>query len=130
MAGARLVEEVIARGGQKRFDIAVFGAEPYGNYNRILLSNVLAGSHDPTDIFINPLPWYPQNGVMLYSAAPVTRIDPQSKMVYAANGVAEAYDHLVIATGSVPFIPALENLSDEQGKLKDGVFVFRTLDDC
>ena len=57
MAGARFVEETLARGGADRFDITMFGDEPCGNYNRILLSNVLAGSHDPDDIFINPLPW-------------------------------------------------------------------------
>ena len=57
MAEARFVEETLARGRADRFDITMFGDEPCGNYNRILLSNVLAGSHDPDDIFINPLPW-------------------------------------------------------------------------
>ena len=55
MAGARFVEELLARGGGDRFEIAMFGDEPYGNYNRILLSGVLAGTHEPEDIFINPL---------------------------------------------------------------------------
>ena len=57
MAGARAVEEVLARGGE-RFDIVMFGAEPYGNYNRILLSSILSGAQDPSDIFIHPLEWY------------------------------------------------------------------------
>ena len=57
MAGARLVEDLVARGGRDRFTISIFGDEPYGNYNRILLSGVLAGTHDPKDIFINPLAW-------------------------------------------------------------------------
>ena len=57
MAGARLVEEILARGGGHRYDVVVFGEEPVGNYNRILLSSVLAGTHDPKDIYLNPLPW-------------------------------------------------------------------------
>ena len=71
MAGARLVEDLIARGGGDRFDIIVFGDEPHGNYNRILLSGVLAGTHDPQDIFINPLEWYEENGVTLHAGVRV-----------------------------------------------------------
>jgi nitrite reductase (NADH) large subunit len=63
MAGARAVEEVLARGGSSMFDIVMFGGEPYGNYNRILLSNVLNGSQSPNDIMINPLDWYQENGI-------------------------------------------------------------------
>lgn len=55
MAGARLVEDLLAQGGGERYEIVVFGEEPYGNYNRILLSGVVAGTHDPQDIFLNPL---------------------------------------------------------------------------
>ena len=58
MAGARVVEEVLKR-APDRFDIVTFGAEPYGNYNRILLSNVLNGSQAATEIFMNPLAWGP-----------------------------------------------------------------------
>ena len=58
MAGARTIEEILARGGREQFDITVFGDEPYGNYNRILLSNVLNGSQDPSEIFLNGLEWY------------------------------------------------------------------------
>src|SRR5213078_3441411 len=82
MAGARLVEEVLARGGKERYEIVVFGEEPYGNYNRILLSSVLAGSHDPQDIFINPLAWYAENGVTLRAGVPAARIDRAAKLVY------------------------------------------------
>ncbi|MGH9762104.1 MAG: hypothetical protein ACREAC_14860, partial [Blastocatellia bacterium] len=55
MAGARFVEEVLARGGDRLYEIVMFGDEPYGNYNRILLSGVVSGTHEPSDIFINPL---------------------------------------------------------------------------
>ena len=58
MAGARFVEEMVSLGGQEFYDITVIGEETWGNYNRILLSGVLSGSHHPDDIFINPLGWY------------------------------------------------------------------------
>ncbi|HEY8460268.1 MAG TPA: nitrite reductase large subunit NirB, partial [Blastocatellia bacterium] len=137
MAGARLAEDVLARGGRELFDIVMFGDEPYGNYNRILLSGVLGGSHDPKDIFINPLAWYEANGVKLRAGARVTAIDRAAKRVIDENGAIESYDHLVIATGSSPFIPPLEGLyaaggeaQSGQSAFKQGVFVFRTLDDC
>jgi nitrite reductase (NADH) large subunit len=60
MAGARVVEEILRR-APDQFDISMFGAEPYGNYNRILLSNVLNGSQKATEIFMNPLAWYDEN---------------------------------------------------------------------
>ena len=75
MAGARLVEEVVARGGSQIFDISVFGDEPHGNYNRILLSGVLAGTHRMDDIVINPLSWYAANGVRLHTGNRVERLD-------------------------------------------------------
>ncbi len=131
MAGARFCEELIARQGLERFEIVIFGEEPYGNYNRILLSNVLAGSHDPQDIFLNPLPWYQQNGVHLHAGNRVQRIDCSAKLVYGENGLVEPYDKLVIATGSSPYVPALENIASEDGlPFKQGIFAFRTLDDC
>ena len=130
MAGARLVEDVLARGGRERFEIAMFGDEPYGNYNRILLSSVLARSHDPKDIFINPLSWYEENEIRLHAGVRVASIDRDARTVTGASGVVEPYDHLVIATGSVPFVPPVAGLEGAAGGYKPGVFVFRTLDDC
>ncbi|HKX26185.1 MAG TPA: nitrite reductase large subunit NirB [Blastocatellia bacterium] len=131
MAGARLVEDVLARGGADSFEIVMFGDEPYGNYNRILLSGVLSGTHDRGDIFINPLAWYEEHRIKLHAGIRVSSIDRERRVVYGADGVAESYDHLIIATGSSPFIPPMENLKSEHGPgFKDGVFVFRTLDDC
>src|SRR6266700_3478073 len=103
MAGGRFVEELIARNGGEHFDIVVFGDEPYGNYNRILLSSVLAGSHDPTDIFLNPLAWYEENGITLHAGSPVNEIDRVNQVVRTASGISECYDLLVLATGSSPF---------------------------
>lgn len=130
MAGARLVEEVLARQGQELFEIIVFGDEPYGNYNRILLSGVLAGTHDPKDIFLNPLAWYEENGITLHAGQRVNAIDRAAKLVRTADGLTERYDTLVIATGSSPFVPPMENFAGEHGTPKDGIFVFRTIDDC
>lgn len=131
MAGARFVEDLIRRGGKDRFDLIVFGEEPCGNYNRILLSSVLSRNHKPDDIFINPLSWYQANDILLHAGSRVETIDLEAKRVATTHGLSEPFDKLVIATGSSPVIPPLVNVRDEQhGRLKDGVFVFRTLDDC
>ncbi|MGH9840947.1 MAG: nitrite reductase large subunit NirB [Blastocatellia bacterium] len=131
MAGARFVEDLLARGGAAQFEIVMFGDEPYGNYNRILLSGVLSGTHQARDIFINPLAWYDENNITLHAGVRVERIDRAAKQVIGAGGVAEAYDKLVIGTGSSAFVPPMEGLkSEERNGYKDGVFVFRTLDDC
>ena len=131
MAGARLVEELVGRGGGP-YEIVVFGEEPCGNYNRILLSGILARSYDPKDIFINPLPWYAANGVRLHAGVRVKRVDVVARQVTGAGGVVEAYDTLVMATGSTPFIPPIEGcfVRPDTRELKRGAFVFRTLDDC
>jgi nitrite reductase (NADH) large subunit len=129
MAGARFVEDLVARNGRDRFDIVVFGDEPYGNYNRILLSNVVAGSSEPQGIFLNAFEWYDRNGISLRSGIRVHKVDRANKVVSAAGGVDEPYDHLVFATGSKPFVPPIEGLTSETGRFKNGVFLFRTLDD-
>ena len=109
MAGARTVEEILARGGHcaalAQFEITMFGDEPYGNYNRILLSNVLNGSQDPSDIFLNPLSWYEENHITLRAPVRVTAIDRAAKMVTGDDGQSVPYDKLLIATGSRPFVP-------------------------
>ncbi len=131
MAGARLVEDVMARGGGDRFEVTVFGDEPHGNYNRILLSGVLAGSHHPADIVINSLDWYARRGVMLHAGVRADDIDLRSRNVQSRNGLVEPYDALVIATGSRGLVPRMDGLLDETtGAFKAGAFVFRTLDDC
>ena len=106
MAGARAVEEVILRDGE-RFDIVMFGAEPYGNYNRILLSSLLSGAQEASEIFIHPLEWYERNAIKLHAGATVSEIDRSAKVVVSANGIREPYDKLLIATGSRAFIPPM-----------------------
>jgi nitrite reductase (NADH) large subunit len=124
MAGAKLVEEILHR-DPDRFQIRMFGAEPNGTYNRILLSTVLAGKSDPGKLWTNPRDWYEARGVHLHNGVKADTIDCANRIVTGAGGkVVEPYDHLVFATGSRPFVPPLDN-----AKLK-GVHVFRTLDDC
>src|SRR6185436_8013579 len=130
MAGARAVEEILARGGADQFEIVMFGEEPYGNYNRILLSDVLNGSHDESEIFLNPLAWYDQNGVRLHAGVRAVEILRSARHVVGDNGVTEPYDILIIATGSLPFIPPIKNATLADGSLRPGVFAFRSLDDC
>jgi nitrite reductase (NADH) large subunit len=130
MAGARTVEEILQRGGDRLFEVTMFGDEPYGNYNRILLSGVLAGVEDAADIFLNPLAWYRDNGITLHAGVRVTEIDRWAKKVFADDGTAVPYDKLIIATGSRPFFPPFEGLRSPDGSTKGGVFGFRTIDDC
>src|SRR3990167_9170439 len=80
MAGARAVEEILKR-DPEAFEITIFGAEPYGNYNRILLSNVLNGTQQADEIFINPLSWYKKNGITLHAGVKVFRIDRKQCLV-------------------------------------------------
>ena len=130
MAGARAVEEILARGGRDLFDITMFGDEPYGNYNRILLSNVVNGSQDPTEIFLNSLPWYQENGITLHAGERVVKVDRHSKVVFGQRGTEARYDKLILAMGSRAFIPPMEGLRTAAGELRPGVYGFRTLDDC
>jgi nitrite reductase (NADH) large subunit len=129
MAGARAVEEIIDRGGSDLFAITMFGDEPHGNYNRISLSNVLAGSEDRTGIFLNPLDWYEHNGIALHAGVRVTKVDRYAKTVSADDGTTHGYDKLIIATGSRPFFPPINGMRDP-GRPLTGVFGFRTIADC
>src|SRR3954464_5237720 len=99
MAGMRTVEELLAR-SPDRYDITVIGAEPHPNYNRILLSSVLAGDKSVVDIVINPREWYDARNIRLIAGNPATAIHPATKLVTLASGEAVGYDRLLLATGS------------------------------
>ena len=103
MAGIRAVEELLKL-APDLYDITVFGAEPHPNYNRILLSPVLAGEMTINDIILNPLGWYADNGIRLHVGKTVTKIDRTARKVVAADGTEEEYDRLLLATGSTPFM--------------------------
>ena len=94
----------------------MFGDEPYGNYNRILLSNVLNGSQDAEEIFLNPLAWYAENDITLHAGARVDRDRPRgARCVSRQTARSERYDKLMIATGSRPFMPPMEGLTLADG---------------
>jgi nitrite reductase (NADH) large subunit len=103
MAGMRTVEE-LQKLAPDMYDITVFGAEPHGNYNRILLSPVLAGEKSMDDIMLNTREWYVQHGITLHAGDPVEHIDRRKRVVRARSGLEVRYDRLLIATGSKPFI--------------------------
>ncbi|RFU19604.1 FAD-dependent oxidoreductase [Geodermatophilus marinus] len=129
MAGARLVEEVLERSGGEQFRITVLGDEPHGNYNRIMLSPVLAGEEGEDDIVLNSHDWYADNGVTLRAGVRAERIDTAAKLVHGSDGSKTPYDHLVLATGSYSFIPPMTGVRREDGELLPGVYGFRTIDE-
>jgi NAD(P)H-nitrite reductase len=97
----------------------MFGDEPYGNYNRIMLSGVLAGD-DADEIFLNPLEWYLENDVTLYAGIRVVRIDRFARRVFADDGTILPYDKLVIATGSRTFFPPMDGMWVDDRTLTPG----------
>jgi nitrite reductase (NADH) large subunit len=109
MAGMRAVEELLSR-APDRFDITVIGAEPHPNYNRILLSSVLAGDKTLDEIVINSPSWYAEHGIRLIAESRATAIDRVARQVALADGTAVAYDKLLLATGSKPVAPPIPGL--------------------
>ena len=103
MAGIRTIEELL-KIAPDHYEITIFGAEPHPNYNRILLSPVLAGEMQIEDIILNPLDWYAENGITLHTGKQVVKIDRAARKVIADDGSEQAYDRLLIATGSTPFM--------------------------
>jgi nitrite reductase (NADH) large subunit len=103
MAGVRALEELLKL-APEAYDITVFGAEPYGNYNRILLSPVLAGEKRIDEIMLNDEAWYAANGITLHKGKTVVEIDRAARRVVAYDGTVALYDRLLLATGSVPIV--------------------------
>ncbi len=122
MAGMRTIEELL-KIAPDMYDITVFGDEPYGNYNRILLSPVLAGEKTIDDIMLNTLDWYEENNIKLHAGKKVTELNRITRTVTAEDGTVEEYDRLLIATGSTPFIIPIP------GHDKEGVISFRDIKD-
>ncbi|AKR58228.1 Nitrite reductase [NAD(P)H] large subunit [Devosia sp. H5989] len=120
MASGRMLDHLFETAHD--FEVTLFGAEPRGNYNRIMLSPVLAGEKRYEDIVTHDAAWYAANGVDCRFGHAVTKIDRHARTVFA-NGVETPYDKLVIATGSAPFILPVA------GRDLPGVHAFRDLDD-
>ena len=122
MAGMRTVEELLKL-APELYDITVFGAEPHPNYNRILLSPVLAGEQTVQDIVLNDFAWYADNHIRLHTGKKIVKIDRKAREVIADDGTRESYDRLLLATGSNPFILPLP------GKDLEGVLSYRDIHD-
>lgn len=121
MAGVACVEQILKHA--PKFDITIFGDETHVNYNRILLSAVLAGEKTQDDIILNRVEWYQDHGIRLHLGVRITDVDSRAKIVTGDDGQTTPFDKLLLATGSIPFIPPME------GAGKKGVFTFRNLDD-
>lgn len=121
MAGVSAVEAILKT--HHGAVITIFGDEPHPNYNRILLSDVLAGKTTFEKIVLNPKEWYAQNGLDLKLSAPICKIDATLKFVTDLNGQVTPYDFLILAMGGLPYLPPILGLD------KKGVLVFRTLDE-
>ncbi|MGL4808834.1 MAG: NAD(P)/FAD-dependent oxidoreductase, partial [Giesbergeria sp.] len=126
MAGVRTLEELL-KIAPDLYDITVFGAEPHPNYNRILLSPVLAGEQTLEQIVLNDWSWYEDNHITLHAGYTVTQVDRTRRMVHATNAAGEtvsvAYDRLIMATGSNPFMLPIP------GKDLQGVLAYRDIAD-
>lgn len=122
MAGMRTVEELL-KSAPDLYDITVFGAEPHGNYNRIMLSPVLAGEKTIDEIMINTPEWYEANNIRLHAGDPVVDVNRKTRTVISENGIQESYDRLLLATGSNPFIIPVP------GHDLEGVISFRDIHD-
>ena len=123
MAGVRTIEEILKL-SPEQFEITIFGQEPYPNYNRIKLSNILQGDTNFDEIIINPLDWYKENQIQLFTGETVVKIDVEAKRVISDQGRTVEYDELIIATGSNSFILPIP------GAEKNGVTGFRDIKDC
>jgi nitrite reductase (NADH) large subunit len=122
MAGVRTLEELL-KIAPDLYDITVFGAEPHPNYNRILLSPVLAGEQTLDEIVLNPLSWYEEHGIRLHMGKKVVDVDRRRRVVSTADGIEAEYDRLLLATGSNPFILPVP------GKDLEGVIAYRDIAD-
>lgn len=122
MAGMRVIDELLET-APDLYEIEVFGAEPHGNYNRILLSPLLSGEKKLGDIMLHAPGWYAERGIVFHGGDPVTAIDRRKRVVRSASGRETVYDRLLLATGSRPVVLPLPGVD-----LK-GVCTFRDLDD-
>lgn len=123
MAGVSFVEQLLKL-NPHRYEVTIIGAEPHPNYNRIMLSSVLAGDASMQDIILNDWDWYRDNDITLHYGQTANRIDATKRLVTTDKGIEVEYDELVLATGSLPFMLPLP------GADKEGVIAFRDIKDC
>ncbi|MGK7910565.1 MAG: nitrite reductase large subunit NirB [Synechococcus sp.] len=122
MVGHRFLELMVEKGGCDRWNLITFCEEPRVAYDRVHLSEYFVDKSSADLALVKP-GFHQENGIQIYVGDRVTEIDRQRQLVRSANGVEIAYDHLVLATGSYPFVPPI------QGNDVTGTFVYRTIDD-
>lgn len=125
MAGQAALDELVRKKKKNngKFDTVVFGGEASPCYNRIMLSDVLSGKRSLSQLYMKKNDWYEENDIRLFTGSMVKKIDTEKNRVFTENGFSSAYDKLLIATGSYPFIPPIK------GTEKKGVYAYRTIDD-
>jgi len=121
MAGIACLEQIFKL--PHSFDVTIFSEEPHVNYNRILLSSVMAGEKKLDEIYLNPLSWYEEHQIDLKLGVKAEKIEMDQKVIYGSDGSLTSFDKLLFATGSNPFIPPIKGVD------KEGVYVFRNISD-
>ncbi|QXX87116.1 nitrite reductase small subunit NirD [Acinetobacter lwoffii] len=122
LAGMRCLEDLLDM-ALDRYDITVIGEEPWGNYNRIMLSPVLSGEKSFAEIMLHSADWYAEKGIRFIAGDAASSIDRSRKQVHTQKGEVVAYDRLILATGSKPFMPPIP------GAELEGVISFRDIQD-
>ena len=122
LAGMRCLEDLLDM-APDRYDITVIGEEPWGNYNRIMLSPVLSGEKSFAEIMLHSVDWYTEKGIRFIGGDAALSIDRSRKQVHTGKGEMVAYDRLILATGSKPFIPPIP------GAELEAVMSFRDIQD-
>ncbi len=122
MVGYKFCEKLIAKVTDSKIDITVFGEEVRPAYDRVHLSEFFSGK-TADDLLMAPASWYADNNITLYTGDPVQQIDRKAKTIHSFKGITLAYDVLILATGSAAFVPPIP------GAEKDGVFIYRTIED-
>ncbi|MFL0163351.1 nitrite reductase large subunit NirB [Aquirufa salirivi] len=121
MVGYKFCEKLMAKNPQG-IELIVFGEEIRPAYDRVHLSEFFSGK-SAQDLEMAPATWYEEHGIKLYTGDPIMQLDCENKTVSSHAGITESYDYLVFATGSSAFVPPIPGVE------KDGVFIYRTIED-
>ncbi|VTR97384.1 FAD-dependent oxidoreductase [Tuwongella immobilis] len=129
MATGRLLDDLLRRDALKRYEIIVFGEEPHGCYNRILLNRVLLGG-STDEITLKPASWYAERGIRLITGDPVVAVSPAAQRLWTQSGGEFFFHRVIFATGSVARLLPVDGITAPNGRWKDGLAVYRTVADC
>lgn len=122
MVGYKCAEKLVSQSIGEKPELVIFGEESRPAYDRVHLSEFFSGK-SAGDLSMSEENWYADNGIRLHLGDPVQQIDRRAKTVHSYKGITESYDYLILATGSASFVPSIPGVE------KDGVFIYRTIDD-